>query len=356
LKTIEREKIDLEKIVKTLWDGKKTIIKVTTVVFVIGVMIALMSKVEYNASCKLMPEVQDNFQSNIGGLGSIAGLAGINFNMNNNNSLLPEHYPLIAKSLPFHIELLNTPVRFLKPDTLISPYEYFLEIDRPSIFEIIYRYSFGLPFQLKRWLQPRSEISSQEISDNNTIVRLTYDEYRIYENFSDRIEAEVDVNTGIITINVEMPDALAVAEIADNSIKILTTYVTDYKISKAKDNLKFIQEGYDEAKVNFEKAQSKLELFNDRNQNVTTSIGQIEQQRLQNEYNLYFDLFKSMASQLEQAKITVKEKTPVFTVLEPVRVPIKKSKPQRIFIVSISLFFGIIISIITLFYRQLQVS
>jgi hypothetical protein len=40
-----------------------------------------------------------------------------------------------------------------------------------------------------------------------------------------------------------------------------------------------------------------------RNRNVVTSLAQAESQRLQNEYNLAFEVYKGLATQLEQAKI-----------------------------------------------------
>jgi LPS O-antigen subunit length determinant protein (WzzB/FepE family) len=49
-----------------------------------------------------------------------------------------------------------------------------------------------------------------------------------------------------------------------------------------------------------------------------------------------------VAKQLEQAKIQVKEETPVFAILEPVMVPMVKTKPNRPMILAIWMFLGII--------------
>ena len=58
-----------------------------------------------------------------------------------------------------------------------------------------------------------------------------------------------------------------------------------------------------------------------------------------------FTSIDGLATQLEQAKIKVKEETPVFTVLEPVKVPVNKSRPKKLFVVLGSLFIGVIVGI-----------
>jgi LPS O-antigen subunit length determinant protein (WzzB/FepE family) len=68
---IKDDEIDLIEVAKTIWAGRKLILKVTAVFLVIGLVIAFGSKVEYEASCKLMPETQEGMKSNLGGLGSL---------------------------------------------------------------------------------------------------------------------------------------------------------------------------------------------------------------------------------------------------------------------------------------------
>jgi len=55
---------------------------------------------------------------------------------------------------------------------------------------------------------------------------------------------------------------------------------------------------------------------------------------------LIYSVYSELAKQLEQAKIQVKQDTPVFTIIEPISVPIKKSKPNRPMILLIWLFLG----------------
>lgn len=53
-----------------------------------------------------------------------------------------------------------------------------------------------------------------------------------------------------------------------------------------------------------------------------------------------------------QAKIKVEQNTPVFTVIEPITVPPKKSNPNRPMIPFISLFLGGIIGVGVVFGKE----
>ena len=341
---VKDDEIDLIEVAKTIWSGRKLILKVTAVFFVIGLIVAIGSKVEYEASCKLMPESQEGTKSNLGGLGSLAGLAGINLEMGSANVLTPELYPQIAQSVPFIMKIWSEPIQFEKQDTTVSSYIYFKEIDKPSFINLVYNYSLGLPFQIKSWLSNPSNENSH-IVEEPEIIRLNHEDTKLLEKLRRRISVDVDSKSGIVTLSSEMPDAVASAELTKLSMDLLTRFITDYKISKAEENYNFVKERFNEAKINFEQSQEALALFNDRNQNVVTAIAQAESQKLQNEYNVTFEVYKGLATQLEQAKINVKEETPVFTVLEPVLIPTDKKQPRRVFLTSVFIFFGFLVGI-----------
>jgi hypothetical protein len=53
-----------------------------------------------------------------------------------------------------------------------------------------------------------------------------------------------------------MPDAVALPNCPVEH-RPLDQYVTNYKVSKAKENFDFVQESFDEAKIDFESTQEK---------------------------------------------------------------------------------------------------
>ena len=66
---------------------------------------------KYTVTVKLAPEVQGGKPS-LGGLGSLASMAGINMgSMNSADAMSPELYPDIVQSVPFMTELFDVEVR-----------------------------------------------------------------------------------------------------------------------------------------------------------------------------------------------------------------------------------------------------
>ena len=57
-----------------------------------------------------------------------------------------------------------------------------------------------------------------------------------------------------------------------------------------------------------------------------------EQERLQNEMNLAYNVYTQVAQQLQMAKAKVQEITPVYTVVQPASVPLRPAKPNKIMI------------------------
>jgi uncharacterized protein involved in exopolysaccharide biosynthesis len=338
---IKDDEIDLIEVARYLWYRKSVIIKVSVITALLGLLIGLGSKVEYQSSCTLLSENQENMQPDLGGLTNLAGLAGINLNLGNTNTLTPEMYPEIAQSTNFILNIWSQPIYFSNIDSTISSYRYFNDIYKPSIVNLIIKYSIGLPFQIKKWLTSESIQDKNEKSNFDNIIRLNKSDIELLEEFKDRIEVKMESQSGVISITVKMPDPDASAYLTSKCVDLLTKYLIDYKAGKARRNLVFIEERFGEAESDFEKIQKELALFIDRNANVSTSLAQIQMRNLQNEYNLSYEVYKGLATQLEQAKITVKEEMPVFTILEPITIPIEKSSPKLSFILVLSIILGL---------------
>ncbi|MEQ9402628.1 MAG: Wzz/FepE/Etk N-terminal domain-containing protein [Cyclobacteriaceae bacterium] len=341
VKNVGEDEIDLIELVKFIWSKRMFIIKVTGVFMVLGLVIGFTSKVEYKASCKLLPESQEG-GPNLGGLGSLAGLAGFDLSaMSATGVLSPELYPEIVNSAPFLDKLINTPIYFEVEDTTVSSFSFFKEIDRPTLFGLIAEYTIGLPGKIKVLFSSAKEVELR----NYDMVRFSKEDWGIIEKYKDRLSVSVDTKTRSISISAEMPDPVAAAMVADLLVMELTQSVTNYKIEKSQINLEFVQERFAEAKEEYEVKQEHLARFTNQNRNISNSIVQTEYERHQNEVNIAFEVYKGLATQLEQAKIKVKEETPVFTVLEPVRVPVDRSKPNKFLILFLSIFLGISASI-----------
>ncbi len=353
--TESHNEIDLLEIINLVWSKRIFILKIVCVFLVLGFLVAFTSRIEFEASCKLLPEIQEATIPDLGGLGGLAGITGLNFN-SKTSTITPELYPELISSLPFVEELINYPVYFQGHDTTITSLEFFKYYAPKSLIRVVGDYTIGLPNKIKKYFRSESIATKTE----GDIKKFSPEEWLIYNSFSERFSITVDNETGIVRIKSEMPDARASAEITVFVVEILTTEITKYKTEKAKRNLKFIEERYNEAKDNYEEKQDRLARYEDANRNITGSIFQAEYKRLQNELDIAFEVYKSLATQLENAKIKVKEETPVFTVIEPVTVPLYKTKPQRKIIIAISLvlgiFFGVSFIIVRDYYKKFMKS
>jgi uncharacterized protein involved in exopolysaccharide biosynthesis len=354
-KAVADDEIDLIALAKTMWDGRKLIIRTVLIFMAIGLIIALFSAKEYTASSTMVPQLSSN-KSKLGGLSSLAAMAGFNLDMNMETSeLSPYVYPQIVQSVPFQLELMETPFIFEGIDKPISIYEYYMDYAKPNILSLIKKYTLGLPFVILKAIKSEKPETMPALASDSLLfspIALTEDQELIRKMLSERVTLETNDKEGYVVLNAIAHDPNVAAQVAHKAQTLMQKYITEFKIKKATAQLNFIGERHAEKKKEFEKAQTNLAAFVDRNKNVTSAMARTEQDRLQNEYKLSFEVYSQLAQQLEQAQIQVKEDTPVFSIIKPVTVPIEKSKPNRPMILVIWTFLGGIVAIGWIFGKQ----
>ena len=337
---------DLVELIQRMWINKVLIIIVTSVFVVLGLLVALFSPKEYTSACDVVPQASDS--SALSRMGSLAALAGINLDqMQNVKTLSPLVYKNIMESTTFRKELMQTPLNFKEIDHPISFYEYCTneEYNKPSIGEYIIKYTVGLPFVILKAIrgeQPSPDYGALNQSGDSSIETVTKEEYECLKALDNCITLRLDDKKGYVTISANMPEAVAAAQMAQATLELLQKYITEFKVEKVQSNLDFVQERYNEAKSNFEDIQSRRAKFRDANMNTTRYSAHAELEKLDAEYSLALNLYKELSTQLEQTKISVKETMPVLTVITPVTVPFKKSKPKRVVILFAYTFFGVL--------------
>jgi LPS O-antigen subunit length determinant protein (WzzB/FepE family) len=337
---VAEEEIDLLALVKTLWKGRKTLIISVIAGAFLGVAIALMSPKEYTASTVMVPQMGNDSQSKLGGLGGLAALAGISLDMNTGAELSPMVYPRIVGSIPFQLELMNSPVSFQKYQQPVSLFDYYTKYSKPSVLGAIKKYTIGLPGVILKAIKGKPKEMNLPGNLKSQPILLTSDQYSVKKALDNIISLEVNAKEGYLTLTTRMSEPLAAAQLAQIAQNLLQSYITEFKIEKAKANLDFIQGRYNETKAEFEKAQVSLAMASDRNKDFTSGLSKIETDRIQTRYTIAYNVFQELSKQLEQAKIQVKKETPVFTIVQPVTVPSERTKPKRGMIMAIWLFLG----------------
>jgi len=355
--TPEEQEIDLIELAHKIWDSRKTVIKTVVIFIIIGLISAISSPKEYTATTIVVPQTEDGSASMKGGLSGLASMAGISLGSASGGATLsPSLYPQIVSSLPFQLELMNTKLTYEEIDHPISLMEYYKNDDGGfSLFGTILKYTLGLPGVIANAI--RGEEKNQiDSTNNNNPIHLNKDQKDIQKILDNIISINVNDKDGYITISCKQPEALPAAQLTRQCKDLLQKYVTDFRIQKAQINLDFIQKRYNELKKEYETVQTELAKFRDRNQNVSTAIAQTELERINNKYQLAYNVYSTMSEQLEQARIQVKKDTPVFTTIQPASVPTERSKPQRSIILFIWTFLGIVLGCGIVFGRDYLIS
>lgn len=162
----------------------------------------------------------------------------------------------------------------------------------------------------------------------------------------------VDPKNNSVSIIAKMPEAVAAAQVASATEQLLQKYIIQYKTQKAQNYLDFVQERFSEAEATYQDKREKLARFQDANKSLNTAMAQSKMTRLEEESLAAFDVYASLASQLEQAKISVKEDTPVFMVLEPVTVPVEPVGTSKLSVIFIFAFLGTAFVFCVIIFKQ----
>ncbi len=347
------DEIDLIALAKHLWDGRRIIITYILIGAVLGLLIAILSPKEYTVQTTMVPQSAQSGGSKLGGLSSLAAMAGFNMDMSSGTETLsPMVYPKIMQSVPFRLELMNSSFQIDGLNQPVTLFEYYTEYKKAGVLSNVKKYTIGLPGVIIGALKPTTEDQQPTSNTDKQIITLTAKENQVLEALNSQISLDINDKEGILTLSTNFPDAWLAAQVAHTAQILLQKYITTYRIQKAQEQLDFIKDRYQEKKEEFLETQKRLARFRDQNKNVSSAMAQTEVERLQSEYNIAFSVYSELAKQLEQAQIKVKEDAPVLTIVEPVRVPLQKSKPNRPLILFIWIFLGGIVGIGIVFGRQ----
>lgn len=348
------DEIDLIALAHTLWNGRRTVIKFTLGGLVLGLVFALLSPKEYTASTIMVPQTSST-SNKLGGLSSLAAMAGVNLgSMSSSESLSPMIYPQIVQSIPFQLDLMNSNFNCPGLDEPVTLYDWYTEYKKPGALGTIKKYTLGLPFLLLKALKGEPEMTINDSMTTNDLLSLTEKQEEVRKAISAQLNLNLNDKEGYVTLSTNFEDPVLAAQVAQKAQNLLQQYITKYKQEKAADQLKFVEARYREKETEFEKAQNELALFRDRNRNVSSNVALTEQERLQSQYNLAYSVYSELAKQVETAQIQVKEDTPILTIIEPVQVPNKKTKPNRPMILIIWIFIGSILGLGLIIFRKLD--
>jgi len=323
----EDEGIDFIALIKTLWDGRRTVIIWTCIFIALGLIAALTMQRKYTVTTVMVPQTSSKGGSS---LSSLPSLAGVDLSSTSSAEISPLIYPKIVSSIPFRLELLYTPLHFNKVDTPVDMMTYSQEYAKPTLMGAVKKYTIGLPSLLMKAIRGKKEdtVPPDSTSEGPKPLVITNEEGEMLEKIGESVSLMVDKKEGFLTLTVIGIEPIQTAELAMKALQLLQDEVTRLQTEKAQSELDYIQARYDEAKAEAEQYQERLAVITDRSQSMTTTRDRIERDRIQSKYTIANSIYTEMAKQLEQSKMQVKKDTPVFTIIQPVKVPIQSSNSR----------------------------
>ena len=321
----EEPEIDIMELISKLWKKRMMIIKWCVVGAVIGLVVGFSIPKTYSASVTLAPETQQKSGS---GLSGMASMLGVNLN-NSVDAISVEMFADIIHSTPFIVELFDLPVQFERKDSTINTtlLDYMKNFQKKAWWS----YVMEFPFKVLGWciyLVTPDQEETEAVAELNP-TNLPKKERGVVNFFAENIMVNVDKKTGKTSMSLLMQDPLVVAQVMEAVTDNLKTYMSNYRTSKARQDVANLSSICEERKADYYKAQQAYAKFVDANKNVILQSAQAERERLQQEMNLAYQVYSQVASQLEASRIEEQQAKPVFTILDPVTVPIKKAAPSK---------------------------
>ena len=324
----QNKDIDLVEIINKLWIKRKIILFSTIIFFFIGIVYSLTRNNIYEASSTFYPHLQKNAIPN-SNLQSIAGLAGINLSNNESDIIPTSLYPNLLYSNPFKIKILNEIITF--NSNLISYKDYLkLKSKKIELFNI----------------NKKEEINYS----NSDFLLISNEDNDVLKIFEEKISININDKDGYIQLKVLDEEPLIAAKIARACEETLQESIIDFKLKNIKSVYNFTLKQLNESKKNYYALQDSLAKFKDANKNIKSDIFLNQLDRLEFEFKISESVYNELNLQKEKTAIEVQRNTPIFTVINPVTIPMEKTYPRRTQIVLIFILIGMLIGSSYVYY------
>ena len=337
------EEIDLIEILHRIIAVRKTIYKAAGVGMVMGIIIAISIPKQYTVKVTLSPEM-----GNSKGSSGLAGLAasflgsGSVIGGDGSDALNAALSSDIVSSTPFLLELLN--MKVLIPKENIKTLEAYLD-EQSSPW---WNYIIGIPGIVIEGIKSLFVDTDNPIIDRSLqkgTIELTREERDKIIFLRKNIVATMDKKTAITGISVTLQNPKVAAIVADSVVCKLQEFIISYRTSKSKEDCAYLEKLFKERQEEYYAMQKKYADYVDTHDNLILQSVRTEQERLQNDMNLAYQVYSQVANQLQVARAKVQEEKPVFAVVEPAVVPLFPSGMGKLLYM---LLFGFVAVIVTM--------
>lgn len=344
-----RSGTDLIVFFRKLIDIRKILYKAAGLGMVIGIIIWLSIPKQYTVGVTLSPEMKDS-KGNGGLAGLAASFLGNSATMNDSFDALNVSLSAdIVASTPFLLELFDIKVVTSKElDMTLTAY-----LDTQSSPWWSYVLGFpGMVINGAKSLFGDTDIKVNDDTGSRGAIELNKEEEEKIEYLNKNISAFIDKKTAITTIYVTMQDPKVSAIVADSVIRKLQGYIINYRTTKAKEDCVYLEEVFKERREEYYVAQKEYANYVDSHDNLILQSVRAEQERLQNDMGIAYQVYSQVATQLQIARAKVQEEKPVFAIVEPAVVPGKPSSKGLMTFILMAILGSVICTTGWIFYGQ----
>ena len=347
----EEKRIDYQALFAALKKHKSLYKKVLPITFVLGCIIALSIPKTFTCEVLLAPELSTRrTTASISALASQMGLKMGSGTLGNTEALYPTLYPDLINSTDFKVSLFNIPVHQQDSTRIMSYYVYLRDEQKKPWWSMAIEGVSDYAQYLVSLIVETDSVDQDKIDP----FQLTKLQSRIVKSLEKSIVCEVDERTLEITITVTDQDPLICATMADSVKARLQGFITDYQTKKSRVDVDFNRKLCEEAKARYDEAREKYAAYADAHQDMMYQSDRTKLINLENDMQLKYNAYNSVAQQLIAAEAKVQEATPSFTTLQSATVPVNKSGPGRVKIVLVLMFLAFLGTSAWVLYKEDQ--
>lgn len=317
----EEIEIDLMDLLRKVISIREKIYKAAGIGLVIGVIIAISIPKQYTVEVTLSPEMGSAKGGGLSGLA--ASFLGSDVSMGDGTDALNASLSAdIVSSTPFLLELFTMKIPVSKNEVMTL--ETYLDEESSPWWSYVIGFPGMVIGGVNSLFTEEDEITSFGKANQGTIELSKMESMKI-EILKKMITASVDKKTSMTSVTATFQDPKVAAVVADSVVKKLQEYIIDYRTFKAKEDCLYLEKLFKERQQEYYAAQRKYADYVDAHDNVVLQSVRAEQERLQNDMSLAYQIYSQVANQLQVSRAKVQEEKPVFAVVEPAVVPLKPS-------------------------------
>ena len=327
-KNNDNEVIDLRLLFLKLWHKKMLYALVLFLAFVAGAVYIMPVPRYYSTSVSLAPE-NSGIDATSGTISSLASSFGVDLGQGQStDAIYPLLYPDVIASSNFIVPLFSIKVKTADGTVSTDYYTYLTKHQKKSPWSVP---GDWMKKTLRKILPKKqgSTMAGHGRQQGPNAFCLTEQQTGVVNKIKDNVVCTVDRKTNVISISVTDQDPLVCATIADSVRARLQAFITNYRTSKAKQDVAYYERLTSKAKADYERVRRVYGAYCDANTDVTLQSIRSKQEDLENDMQLKFNAYTAFNTQLQAARANLQKRTPAFTVIQGASVPIKPAGPKR---------------------------